>query len=417
MKKIWSILLLIPLIVFSSCQRVPPAPEEPVAGHALAEPIEISLLLHDPSQLAAIQETILCFEKEYPEIQIRLRTAEGKDYREYVRSCILDNTAVLFSFGSLDEVAYWEDSLLDFSSSALSREQKAAVNSLLMTAQLPNIPRHALPMTLNGYGIAYHREMLRTAAIDRRAFLTPEKMQQAAQSLLAYQKTTLSPDFQNLQALFYMQDPAAWPEVCSAEILAAGFASVPQAEQTPEDSPLETLLSLFWKQGGGTSLSPVESLLNKETLFAPVTTADLRKYSGYGALTTLDLLPIPTGSSVFLPVQVEGWWGISQEAGLLEQEAALQFLNWLYTEPTGKVCAAETLYWIPPYRSFELYDFPQGASRTVFQAYLEKTASAWPSMTEEKVRQIRNAFSLFLSGKLSLEDLEANIQSASNPPT
>lgn len=183
----------------------------------------------------------------------------------------------------------------------------------------------ALPLSLTGYGIVYNAELLSSLEIDSSAINTLEGLQQVAAAL--NEKIAADEPGGKLVSAF-----------CTAADFSP-FVPVGEDRKTLRLSSLGTLRETVDLLPAPTEQNPAQMLAEgKAALWIGSTDilAEVRELNKETA-NALRIAPLSLDGQAASSLTVGcDYLAVSQFAGQAEQNAVLDFLNWLYTSPEGQ---------------------------------------------------------------------------------
>ncbi len=326
-------------------------------------------------------EVVAKFNEDYPNITVEYEVVGGGvDWRPVLATrARTGNLPDIFMIDGASDFALYGEFLEDLSDmDVVDHFLPIAEESAYVDGDLVG-----LPVSIEGYGYIYNRDLFARAGIDE----VPEtfsELEAAVEKLQAAGITPFTSGYgtwwvisnHQLNVPFASQDdPKGF-----VEQLNAGTATIQDNEYFWS---LERLIQLVKNNTGGDPLS--EDHLMQVSLFAGEQAAMIQQ-GNWKEAAILDanpdidmgLVPLAitenAARSGRVPVGIPWYFVVSNESEVKEE--AKVFLNWLLNEPNGQNELATTLNSIPAYDHFDV-DFAGGISSDVLAYSLEGKTLPW----------------------------------------
>ncbi len=326
-------------------------------------------------------EVVAKFNEDYPNITVEYEVVGGGvDWRPVLATrARTGNLPDIFMIDGASDFALYGEFLEDLSDmDVVDHFLPIAEESAYVDGDLVG-----LPVSIEGYGYIYNRDLFARAGIDE----VPEtfsELEAAVEKLQAAGITPFTSGYgtwwvisnHQLNVPFASQDdPKAF-----VEQLNAGTATIQDNEYFWS---LERLIQLVKNNTGGDPLS--EDHLMQVSLFAGEQAAMIQQGNWKEAAildanSDIDMGLVPlaitenAARSGRVPVGIPWYFVVSNESEVKEE--AKVFLNWLLNEPNGQNELATTLNSIPAYDHFDV-DFAGGISSDVLAYSLEGKTLPW----------------------------------------
>lgn len=295
-------------------------------------------------------------------VEVNIQTVGGgDDYGAALRSRFASgNEPVIFNVGGPQDVEDWMDYLEDLSDQPwVDLAYQGVLDGVTVNGKI-----YGLPFNQEGYGLIYNKDIFAKAGIDAEAITTYDALVEALDILEAKK------DELGLRAPLAFAPKEKWITGLHLSNVAFNqeFGDVLTTYNGKEvefkyGDQLKLLVDLQAKYaykpaGLVSSLNAVDYSTQVEGLFSLERVAVLQQGNWvYNSIASMDeelaqnigILPIPLKGIVedSIPVGIPMYWAINKNKSDDEKAAAKDFLNWLYTSPTGKDLIINEFKFIP----------------------------------------------------------------------
>ncbi|WP_141433043.1 ABC transporter substrate-binding protein [Bacillus sp. 03113] len=305
-----------------------------------------------------LQEMIKEFEKEHPNIKIKLETVGGgADYGAALKAKFASGEEPdIFNNGGFKELALWKEHLADLSNEPWV-EHVLPIGKVPMTDADGKL--YGMPLNLEGYGFIYNKTLFEKAGITKTP-TTLTELKDAAEKLKSNGITPFAAGYgewwvigQHLMNIPFAHesDPVAYIEGLNDG--QQKFAGNKVFEQ------FKDLIDTEIKYG---NKNPITTDYNTQvTLFASGKAAMLQQGNWTENMIykinpdmKMAFLPIPINDEEGmdrLPIGVPNNWVLNKDSKHLEE--AKTFLNWMVSSETGKKYITEEFAFIPAFDNIE----------------------------------------------------------------
>ncbi|RCW73243.1 ABC transporter substrate-binding protein [Saliterribacillus persicus] len=337
------------------------------------------------------EEIIAMYEEENPDVNMSVQTVGGgNDYAASLKSQMASgNEPVIFNIGGPTDVEEYEEYLADVS------DTEAA--SLALDGTLNGIEEDGkvwgLPFAQEGYGLIYNKEILEQAGINPEELTTFEDLEEALATIDS-QKEELG-----LDAAMALPAKELWvmgnhlanhyiaPEF-NSDIMTAYEAPSIDFEYGDQMKRMLDLQNQY-------SVQPVLSLdysMQVEQLFSLGKVAMIQQGNWiYPTVEQMDaefaqdnigMIPMPFEGekSDSLPVGVPQYWVVNKNSSEEQQQAAKDFLDWMYTSDAGKEFVLNEFKFIPAYEGYDADKIADPLSQAVYNYASEGKTIGWTFM-------------------------------------
>lgn len=448
MKKILSMMLVMVLIValFTGCSKEKPAEskettektettettennkEESVTKEEAKEPVEVNIFQFKVEIVDALENAIEQYEKENDNVTINLQTVGGgDDYGAALKAQFQSEGPTIFNIGGPQDVEDWMSKLVPLTDAPWSELVLDGVASgVTVDGEV-----YGLPFNLEGYGLAYNKAIFEAAGIDAAGITSFEALETALATI------TEKIDTGELEEEFPLLEAAV--SYAAGETWVTGLHSVNMVFANEFTSAIDTynaktiefknsdgfkdyvdLMAAYSKHSDnkvamisvdystqvdeGIALERVAVVQQGNWIYAGVKAVDETVAENLG------FLPIPLKGTVedSIAIGVPMYWAVNNEADQAAQDAAIDFLNWLYTSETGKKIVIDEMFFIPPLDGYDDIQPADPLAKEVLRyASAGKTMSwvfmGFPSDWGQGV--IGEGIQKYYAGKISWEDM------------
>lgn len=364
------------------------------------------------------EEIVKQYEEENPDVKIDVQTVGGgNDYAASLKSSFAaGNEPAIFNVGGPTEVEEYRDYLTDLSD---TKAAEAALEGTL-TGVMEDDKVLGLPYSQEGYGYIYNKEIFEQAGINPEELTTYEALEEAFATIDS-QKEDLG-----LEAVMALPAKELWvmgnhlantyiaPDFNNDIMEAYESSTIPFSKA----DELQRMLDLQNEY----SVQPVLSLdysQQVEQLFSTGKVAVIQQGNWiYPTVEQMDaefaennigMIPIPVdGMEGQLPVGVPQYWVVNSQKGEEVQQAAKDFLDWLYTSDAGKDFVLDEFKFIPAYEGYDTERIADPLSQEVYRYSQEGDTIGWVFMAspvgwQEDTMAVN--MQRYLSGDISWEEV------------
>lgn len=322
------------------------------------------------TQLEAAAQTYMA---EHPDVTINIETVQGSDYNTSLKAKFLnDDQPEIFGCGIANILEDYKDYVDDLSDQPWAEHIRPEYRADVTF----NGKVLGLPLSVEGYGLVYNKEIFEAAGIDASQLTTYEAIDKAFANLQEQiDSGKLKDRYPVLEAVeeyaaketfipgIHMSNVALQAELKSAQdaynaseiefTYADEFKALVELETkyTPAKDNLSRLNSVDYSSeiGGGLGIERV-AVVQQGNWIAP----EVQNVAPEIA-DKLDILPIPLKGVVedSIATGVSFNWCVNKTSSDADRQAAKDFLNWLFQSEEGKKIVVEELGCIP---AFDNYD-------------------------------------------------------------
>lgn len=404
MKKTLAIvaLVLAVMFAFAACQPVatpvaptaPDAPEAPAkpAEPVAAEPVKITILQFKVEIVDQLNAAIEAYKAVAPNVTITLETVGGgDDIGPVLKSRMQSNTLpTIYNVGGPSDIEIYIDYLEDLTAEPWVKTAGAGVlNNATADGKV-----YGLPYAIEGFGLAYNKEIFEAAGVDCSALNSFASIEAAMAKVdAAIKDGSLKAKYPMLEAVCEVPGAEKWVfgDHASCLPLGAEFNYDPFAaygSKRPEwkyadayqayidlqvkyskwaSNPKGSLAVTYGDEvSGGLALERVACIQQGNWIYGDIKNVD------EAVAAKLDFMPTPikgaTEDSIFTLVPM--YWCVSSKAVDAEKAAAKDFLNWLYQSEEGKKIVVEQFGFMPPFTNYGTM-FPADPLAQAIKRYME----------------------------------------------
>ncbi len=315
-----------------------------------------------------IEEAAEAYMEENPEVVLDIQTVGGgDDYGAALRSRFASgDEPALFNVGGPEDVEDWFDNLESLSDQPWV---DLAYDGVLEGAMVDD-EVYGLPYNLEGYGFIYNENIFAEAGINPDDIRSYDALVDAVETL-DDQKDDLG-----IESVFSFPAQENWVTGLhlSNAALSNEFDDVVDAYQSSEvafehGDALQSLVDLqaeYSHKPDGTigSLTAVDYSTQVEEMFSLEQVAMIQQGNwiigsiegiNEDLVDDIGILPMPIEGVVedSIPVGVPMYWAVNNDLDEEVQDAAKDFLNWIYTSDTGKDYVINEFNFIPPVEGYD----------------------------------------------------------------
>ncbi|WP_044748458.1 ABC transporter substrate-binding protein [Bacillus alveayuensis] len=425
MKRFLMVFLSMLLIVgiFAGCSSSKNTSSEDKSKNASSsdEVVTLNLFQFKVEIADQLQALIKEFEKEHPNIKIKLETVGGgADYGAALKAKFASGEAPdIFNNGGFKELELWKEHLADLSNEPWA-EHVLPIAKEPMTDEDGKL--YGMPVNLEGYGFIYNKDLFKKAGITK----LPETISELKEAAKKLEKAGITPFSagygewwvigQHLLNIPFAQqeDPVAFiqglydgTETITGNEKFKAFKDVIDTEiQYANDNPLTTDYN------------------TQVTLFASGQTAMLQQGNWTENMIyeinpdiNMGFLPIPISDdpteSGKIPVGVPNNWVINKNSKHLEE--AKLFLNWMVSSEVGKRYITEEFAFIPAFDNIEPAGLGDLGKSILEYSKEEKTIPwTWFRWPDGANKEFAAAIQEYTAGKIDYDTLLERFQSTWN---
>nr|WP_087972802.1 ABC transporter substrate-binding protein [Oceanobacillus rekensis] len=338
------------------------------------------------------EEIIALYEEENSDVEMSVQTVGGgNDYAASLKSQMASGKEpVIFNIGGPTDVEEYREYLTDLSDTeAASLALEGTLNGIEEDGKV-----WGLPFAQEGYGLIYNKEIIEKAGINPEELTTFEALEEAIATIDS-QKEELG-----LEAAFALPAKELWvmgnhlanhyiaPEF-NSDIMAAYEAETINFEYGDQMKRMLDLQNQY-------SVQPVLSLdysQQVEQLFSLGKVAMIQQGNWvYPTIDQMDaelaennigMIPMPFEGDLsdHLPVGVPQYWVVNKNASEEQQQAAKDFLDWMYTSDIGKDFVLNEFKFVPAYEGYDSEKIADPLSKVVYDYSSEGKTIGWTFMS------------------------------------
>ncbi|WP_238906347.1 MULTISPECIES: ABC transporter substrate-binding protein [unclassified Clostridium] len=375
-----------------------------------------------------LQNAVNDYMKDHPDVKINLSTVGGgDDYGAALKAKFQSGQEpAIYNVGGPQDIKDWIGKLEDLSGEDwVKNAVSGTLNGVTVDGKV-----YAAPMSVEGYGLIYNKEIFKAAGIDSSKINSYKTLEEAVKILDEKIKSgALKSQFPNLEAVFELPASETWVTGLhtSNAALSQEFTSDLAAfeSKTVEFKYGEGFKKLIDLQAtyssNGTSkgkLNAVKYSNQVEEGLAVERVAIVQQGNWiYNAVNgvdpkvaeNLDILPmsIEGGKEDTIPVGVPMYWAVNSGADDKVKEAAKDFLEWLYTSDKGKDYVVNKFFFIPAYKGFENVKPQDSLGKAVAKYSEEGKTTPWVFMgypTAWGMDTVGTNIQKYLDGQSTWED-------------
>ena len=330
--------------------------------------VNVDIFQYKVEAKEALEDAAKEYEKENPNVKVNVETVGGgSDYNAALKTKFSSGEEpVIYNIGGTQDANDWKDKLEDLSAESWVGQ---AYNGTLDAVTL-NGKVYGMPLSQEGYGFVYNKDIFDKAGIDADKIVTFADLQKAFETLDS-KKSELGID-----SVFVLPGNEKWVQglhltnvAFSNEFKSSKEAYESKSIEFKYADQLKKLVGLELKyaykpDGKDSSVNGVDYSTQVEKQFALGKAAVIQQGNWiYGTLKGIDeklsenvgILPMPLDgvSEGKIPVGVPYYWAVNSTKTDEEKEAAKDFLNWLYTSDEGKKRIVNDFNFIPAVKGYD----------------------------------------------------------------
>lgn len=374
------------------------------------------------------------YENENKNVKINIQTVGGgNDYGAALKAKVQSGEEpTIFNIGGPQDVKDWQARVTDLSGESWVKD---CVDGVLGGVTEDN-KVYGMPMSIEGYGFVYNKEIFKTAGIDVNAIKDYASLESAVKTLDSKIKSgALKSKYPKLEAVFEMPAKETWVTGLHASnaALSPEFGSATNAYKAKKvdfkyKDGLKNIIDLeanyspnaaskgklnavdyATQVGQGIAIQRVAMIQQGNWIINDVKKVDEKVASNLGIIP----IPIKGAKEDVIPVGVPMYWAVNGKASKDQQDAAKKFLSWLYTSDKGKDIIANKFSFIGPLKSYNNMQ-PKDSLGQDIQKYVKagKTIQwvfmGYPSGWGQDV--LGKEIQKYLSGQESFDQVISNSQ-------
>ncbi len=363
-----------------------------------------------------LQEMINEFEKEHPNIKVKLESVGGgADYGAALKAKFASGEEPdIFNNGGFKELELWKEHLADLSNEPWV-EHVLPIGKVPMTGEDGKL--YGMPVNLEGYGFAYNKDLFKKAGITETP-KTLSELKEAAQKLEDAGIKAFSAGYGEWWVIgqHLLNIPFAQQEDPSAFIDGLYDGSMKFADNE-KFRQFKEVIDTEIKYATG---NPLTTDYNTQvTLFASGETAMLQQGNWTENMIyevnpemNMGFIPIPLNDDAnqdVLPVGVPNNWVLNKNSEHLEE--AKTFLNWMVSSETGKRYITEEFAFIPAFDNIEASGLGDLGKEVLEYSKAEKTIPwTWFTWPDGANKEFAAAIQEYAAGKIDYDTLLEKFQ-------
>lgn len=330
--------------------------------------VEVTIFQFKVEQKDAFEKAAKVYEDSHEGVSIEISTVGGgDDYGSALRAQFQSGSEpTIYNIGGPQDVEDWSEKLEDLTDFELTG--KAVDNTLGAVTKDGKV--YGLPLTLEGYGLIYNKEIFKQAGIDADKIVTFADLEKAAKTLDSKKEEL------GLDAVFCLPAKEQWVIGLHTSnlVFSNEFADATEAYNAKEvqfkySNQLKQIIDIqadygLQPDGKKSSVNGVDYSTQVEKEFSLGKVAMIQQGNWvYSSIAGIDeelaenigILPIPVDGvkEGSIPVGVPMYWAVNSNKDDAEKDAAKDFLNWLYTSDEGKKIIIDDCGFIPAYEGYD----------------------------------------------------------------
>lgn len=433
-KKAVSILLLAVLAVVSlnGCRENVALNDNAGETTSATEEAVVDIFQNKSEISTQLQNAVDQYMAENPNVKINLETVQGNDYNSSLKAKMLnDDQPEIMALSSNAIVEEYKEYLEDLSDQPWAQHiVDAARGDVEIDGQILGIP-----VSLEGYGIVYNKEIFETAGIDVSALTSYEAMDEAFAALQRMiDDGELADKYPALEAVWEFPAKESWILALHGlnVALANDYSSAIEVMGLDEIEfkYADELKALYELETKYTSAGDNLALLNAVDYASQVggglaieRVAVIQQGNWIGAelkgvseeiAGKMDMLPVPlkgvNEQSIYAGVAIN--WCVNKNASDVNKQAAKDFINWLFQSEEGKKIVTEEFGFIAALDNYEGYEPTDPLSKIVNDYIQKDMAKPWVQNGFPAGYESRAAADLqgYLSGDYTWEECIEKLQ-------
>ncbi|MGG3449809.1 ABC transporter substrate-binding protein [Domibacillus aminovorans] len=332
------------------------------------------------------EELAAQYEEENPDVNVEVQTlGGGNDYSQALKTKFSSGEEpTIFNIGGPVDVEQYQERLVNLKDSeAASKALKGTLAGVTKGEEVLG-----LPFNQEGYGLIYNKELFKQAGVDPTSIKTMEDLTKAVETLDSKKEEL------QIDAVFALAGKEKWvtgnhasnlflaPEF-NNDVMAAYEGKTVNFDNSDAFKEYLDLQNKY-------SVQPTVSLdysQQVEELFSTGRVAMIQQGNWiYSTVEQMDpelaekgmgILPIPVGKEMKMPVGVPYYWAVNKNADEEVQQAAKEFLDWMYTSDTGKEAVLTQFKFIPAYEGYDTEKISDPISKEIYKYAKEGNTTGW----------------------------------------
>ncbi len=275
---------------------------------------------------------------------------------------------------------------------------------------------YGLPMAIEGFGLIYNKSIFKDAGVDPASIKSMNDLVAASQKL-AKVNGVKAPIAFGKETYFQFMHPFNWPfatmsnykdvipKVISGQ---TNLKDIPELKQYAEDlaklKPYTNLAKDSYDDQVAGFAQGKYAMIHQGN-WAQSIIDDYKVKFGYG------ILPMPVNGNTSISVGNTNFFRVNKYATKEQQEGAIKFLDWLFTDPAGQVYVTDKFKLIPAYNGFTISNLNPLAQEVSKYSQEGKTVpwtfNLFPAGVD---KDCSSAMEKFYAGQLTPDQLLDEIQ-------
>ena len=348
--------------------------DTPTDAPAVEEMVEVDIFQFKVEIVEALEDAIVAYEAENPNVKINLQTVGGgDDYGAALRAQFQSgNEPDIYNVGGPQDVKDWTEKLEDLSGEPWASQ---ALDGVLSGVTVEG-KVFGLPYGIEGYGLAYNKEIFADAGIDASTIKDYASLEAALSTLQAkIDAGEMKEKYPLLEAVTEYAARETWV----TGLHSSNIAIANEFESSLDAFAAETLefkhadafkayIDLQAKYSANAKstakMNAVDYATQVDEGIAIERVAVIQQGNWiYGGVKAVDeevaeklgFLPMPLKGvkEDSIAIGVPMYWSVNSTAPDADRDAAKAFLNWLYTSDTGKDTVVNKFFFIPPLKGYD----------------------------------------------------------------
>ncbi len=369
--------------------------KEETKEEAKAEPVTVDIFQFKVEIAEELQKAIDLYTSNNPNVTINLQTVGGGDDYGAAQRALFQSgqEPTIFNVGGPQDVTDWKEYLED-----LSDQPWVSTAGTTLGAVTEDGKIYGMPFAVEGYGLAYNKEIFETAGVDVTSIKDLASMDAAFAALDAKIKSgELKDKYPNLEAVVEMPAKELWVMGLHASnlFLNQEFATGMDAFKAKEvnftkSADYKTYMDMMIKYSPNAATPAKANAVDYATQvdqgIALERVAAVQQGNWiYGGVKNVDpavadklgFLPVPGDS---IPLGVPMYWAVNSQKSDAEKQAAKDFLNWLYTSEEGKDIIVNKFFFVPPFTGYDNYPAQDALGKAIMEYQAAGKTTPWVFM-------------------------------------
>lgn len=402
MKKIFATLIascLLAASILTGCGNNASNDGNATGNNSKNEKVTIDIIQNKSEISTELEEAIKTYTSLNPNIKINLETVQGNDYNTSLKAKMLGGDPVeIFAASFNDMLNNYYNYLEDLSDQPWVEHIS---DSLVADCTLDD-KIAGLPISIEGYGLVYNKEIFEAAGIDTTTLTSYNAIDAAfAQLQSKIDAGELAEKYPLLEAVSEYAAKESWiPGLHSVNLLFAtqfkgprevmeadsvSFSAVSDFEKTMQlltkytaagkagNLALLNAIDYSSQIGGGLGIERV-AVVQQGNWIGP----ELKNISEELS-AKMDMMPLPmpglAEDSIYVGVPM--YWCVNNTSGDAEKQAAKEFMNWLFQSEEGKSIVVNKFGYLPAFDNYDSYPVSDPLSQAVQRYVAQGKTIAW----------------------------------------